>query len=549
MPQAVYKYIFSLLLIFIGSNQLLYAQNYWGEWQKTNSASSITAKSYVEVGQIENGYSTYYAVRCNRPYVEKSLVNSGSYNISLPYQITTTPLKPFQFRVDAMPANINGGYCTWRISFEVTTSMGAKSYDITQSCGFNAEYGRDYWLILENGIFKKNYSDNMGIQNIIMDYNVDGTLTIGKGIWEIERILYQFHNVKSITRINVALSGAGVLRFNDSFFYRTMNTDGMIESALRSARYALSQGNSDEAIRVLSKIIDDYRITYNSEAYLLRGSAYAEKGMFTQAVYEASRAITQSSGNSEDAYYLKGRCLLEQGDFSGINDLRKGGYKGQAYLQEHGLTDAEYQPSTSGTHKSLDSATKTKITTTKKTVKLSAKQIYNKYNPAVFMIYTRGIDGEAQGSGFFVNSNGLAISNFHVFEGAIKGKEQIKLTNGGSYKVKEILAYDKDKDYIIFMVEGTGFSYIPVTKRGYEIGDEVYAIGSPRGMQNTLSNGLVSQKWDDSRFQISVPIDHGSSGGALINQYGEVIGITSGGRDDSHANLNYAVDIRTIFSE
>lgn len=68
-------------------------------------------------------------------------------------------------------------------------------------------------------------------------------------------------------------------------------------------------------------------------------------------------------------------------------------------------------------------------------------------------------------------------------------------------------------------------------------------------MANTLSNGLISQKWDEDHMQISVPIDHGSSGGALINQYGEVIGITSGGRDDSHANLNYAIDIRTIFND
>ena len=49
-------------------------------------------------------------------------------------------------------------------------------------------------------------------------------------------------------------------------------------------------------------------------------------------------------------------------------------------------------------------------------------------------------------------------------------------------------------------------------------------------------------------IQISVPIDHGSSGGALINCYGEVIGITSGGRDDSGANLNFARDIRAIFT-
>ena len=49
-------------------------------------------------------------------------------------------------------------------------------------------------------------------------------------------------------------------------------------------------------------------------------------------------------------------------------------------------------------------------------------------------------------------------------------------------------------------------------------------------------------------IQISVPIDHGSSGGALINEYGEVIGITSGGFDDSGANLNFAVNINVVKS-
>lgn len=66
-------------------------------------------------------------------------------------------------------------------------------------------------------------------------------------------------------------------------------------------------------------------------------------------------------------------------------------------------------------------------------------------------------------------------------------------------------------------------------------------------MENTLSNGLISQSHENYYIQISVPIDHGSSGGALINSYGEVIGITSGGRDDSGANLNFARDIRAIF--
>lgn len=181
-------------------------------------------------------------------------------------------------------------------------------------------------------------------------------------------------------------------------------------------------------------------------------------------------------------------------------------------------------------------------------LELRPKIIYKKYKSAVFMIYTKDGEGIAQGSGFFITSSGIAVSNYHVFKGSLKGEEIIKLPTGKTYKIKEVLAYSERYDYILFKVNGDYFNYIPVTKRGYEIGDEVYAIGSPKGLENTLSNGLISQEYKDYYIQISVPIDHGSSGGALINSYGEVIGITSGGRDDSGANLNFARDIRAIFT-
>ena len=179
----------------------------------------------------------------------------------------------------------------------------------------------------------------------------------------------------------------------------------------------------------------------------------------------------------------------------------------------------------------------------------SPKDLYNKYNSAVFLIYTSDGASIAQGSGFFVSSNGIAVSNYHVFKDTYKGLETIKLTNGKTYNITEVLAYNDFLDYIVFKVNGEGqsFNYIPITKRGYSIGDEVIVIGSPRGLENTLSNGLISQKRENLMIQISVPIDHGSSGGALINEHGEVIGITSGGRDDSGANLNFARDIRGIF--
>lgn len=180
---------------------------------------------------------------------------------------------------------------------------------------------------------------------------------------------------------------------------------------------------------------------------------------------------------------------------------------------------------------------------------LSPKEIYKKYNNAVFLIYTSNGDQIAQGSGFVVSKDGIAVSNYHVFKGTYKGLEIIKLPNGETRKIKEVYGYSEKFDYIVFQLDGNSFDYIPVHIGDIEIGDEVYAIGSPRGLVNTISNGLISQCHNDFIYQISVPIDHGSSGGALINKYGEAIGITSGGIDTSVANLNFAYDIKAIFSK
>ena len=181
---------------------------------------------------------------------------------------------------------------------------------------------------------------------------------------------------------------------------------------------------------------------------------------------------------------------------------------------------------------------------------MEPQSIFRKYNSAVFMIYTDDGHNQYQGSGFFINSSGLALSNYHVFKNTYKGNEIIKLTDGKTYKVKEVLAYSEKNDFILFKVDGASFNYIPVSNAEYEVGEKVYAIGSPKGLENTFTDGMISQIRGNGIIQISVPIDHGSSGGVLINKFGEAIGITSGGMDDSHANLNYAIDIRkTLFNK
>lgn len=180
--------------------------------------------------------------------------------------------------------------------------------------------------------------------------------------------------------------------------------------------------------------------------------------------------------------------------------------------------------------------------------KLDGAKIFAKYNSAVFMVFTSDGYNGYQGSGFFINSDGLAVSNYHVFQGTNKGAELIKLAKDDQYyKVTEVIHSDADEDFIIFRVNVSNTNYIPIAKYKPQVGEKVYAIGSPRGLENTFSSGEVSQWRDRNLMQISALIDHGSSGGALINEYGELVGITSGSfADGSQANLNYAWSIDAI---
>ena len=180
--------------------------------------------------------------------------------------------------------------------------------------------------------------------------------------------------------------------------------------------------------------------------------------------------------------------------------------------------------------------------------KLDGAQIFTKYNTAVFMVFTSDGYNVYQGSGFFINSQGLAVSNYHVFQGTAIGEEGIKLAGSDDiYKVSEVIKKSEDGDFILFRVNVSNTNFIPIAKFKPQVGEKVFAIGSPRGLENTFSSGEVSQWRDKNLMQISALIDHGSSGGALINEYGEVVGITSGSfAEGSQANLNYAWSIDVI---
>ena len=177
-------------------------------------------------------------------------------------------------------------------------------------------------------------------------------------------------------------------------------------------------------------------------------------------------------------------------------------------------------------------------------------RIFEKLSSAVFKIHTStGYQG-FQGSGFFISSNGVAVSNYHVFQGTAVGYENIILSDGSTYKVTEVYHKSQDNDFIIFKVGvSRKVNYIKIANNTPKVGEKIYTIGSPRGLDNTFSSGEISQIRENGKIlQISAPIDHGSSGGVLLNSKGEAVGITSGGIDDSGANLNYAWNIQLIKS-
>lgn len=134
------------------------------------------------------------------------------------------------------------------------------------------------------------------------------------------------------------------------------------------------------------------------------------------------------------------------------------------------------------------------------------------------------------GSGFIVSSDGLVLTNAHVVEGA--DEVMVTLTDKREFKAK-IVGTDKRSDVAVLKIEATG---LPAVKIGdstrLRVGEWVVAIGSPFGLESTVTAGIVSAKQRDTGdylplIQTDVAINPGNSGGPLINMRGEVVGINS----------------------
>ncbi|HVP76724.1 MAG TPA: trypsin-like peptidase domain-containing protein [Thermodesulfobacteriota bacterium] len=172
------------------------------------------------------------------------------------------------------------------------------------------------------------------------------------------------------------------------------------------------------------------------------------------------------------------------------------------------------------------------------------QQIAKKTFPSVVLLVMQDANGQpvSLSSGFFVLDRVIA-SNYHVVEGASRGYAKV-VGQKTKYEIEGITGVDPERDLVLMKVTATPTTPLSLgDSDSVEVGEPVYAIGNPQGLEGTFSQGIVSgirKIGPDKLLQITAPISPGSSGGPVLNSKGEVIGISvaifRGGQ-----NLNFAV--------
>src|SRR5438093_4019643 len=171
-----------------------------------------------------------------------------------------------------------------------------------------------------------------------------------------------------------------------------------------------------------------------------------------------------------------------------------------------------------------------------------------------------GGSSQAQGSGFVYDSDGHIVTNQHVVDGA--QSVSVQLWNGRSYTA-HVVGTDASTDLAVLKVDAPSSQLFPLTladSSKVAVGDSVVAIGSPFGLQETVTSGIVSALHremtspnnfaiDDS-IQTDAAINHGNSGGPLLDSSGKVIGVNAQIASDSGGNngVGFAIPSNTVRS-
>jgi VWFA-related protein len=180
---------------------------------------------------------------------------------------------------------------------------------------------------------------------------------------------------------------------------------------------------------------------------------------------------------------------------------------------------------------------------------MSSEEIFSRFASRILVLACDlSADDAKQASGVLVSTDGFVVTNAHVVE-ECRSMTATQIS-GTSRRFHEAVLkyYDKKSDTAVLKIEGEGFDSFGLPTRTVRVGERVYAIGNPRGLEQSISEGIVSGLRDEDGtwwIQHSAPISPGSSGGALISSRGELLGINSWFVKESQG-LNFAVPASTL---
>ncbi len=178
---------------------------------------------------------------------------------------------------------------------------------------------------------------------------------------------------------------------------------------------------------------------------------------------------------------------------------------------------------------------------------LTPQEVFRTVNPAAVTVLGYGIDGQSVGTGILFSENGFLLTNAHVIEGCISAT--VALASGYTFEAK-LVGYDHGEDLAVLKIEGEG-TPLPYAVFGnsdeLRVGDPAYAIGNPLGidLRGTFTAGMISGLSREIKvsgislrlLQTDAALNSGNSGGPLINQYGQVIGINTAKMQSGYASV------------
>lgn len=193
--------------------------------------------------------------------------------------------------------------------------------------------------------------------------------------------------------------------------------------------------------------------------------------------------------------------------------------------------------------------------------------VYERCNQSVVHIATRSLAMEAfqqvsvrkgSGSGSVLDKQGMILTNYHVIEGA--REVSVSLFNGVSYPA-QIVGQDKETDIAVLSIDAPAEQLQPIAwgdSQSLRVGQKIYAIGNPFGLERTMSTGMISSlnrqipssegRTMRSLIQIDASLNQGNSGGPLINTRGQLIGMNTAimSSDGDSAGVGFAIPVSTL---